>query len=319
VQEPAPSEGRAAGVHLPWARAPEPVRSWAASLGSVVAARDVQGGFSPGCCTVLELADGRSVFVKAVGAELNEESPDIHRREGEVTAALPRLPQLPRLIDTYDDGDWVALAFDAVTGALPQHPWDEAELDVVLEDLARLHEVLTPCPIEGLESASVRERTLANGWHSLASLSEPPAGLDEWSVRHLDRLVELESESWDAVVGESLVHGDIRADNMLIDGATTVFVDWPYAARGAPVRDVVGWAASVSLEGGPDPETLLGRYRLASLSDTDATTAMVAGVTGYFAHVALLDPPPGLPTVRAFQAAQGRIMVEWLRKRTGWR
>ena len=28
--------------------------------------------------------------------------------------------------------------------------------------------------------------------------------------------------------------------------------------------------------------------------------------------------PPGLPTVRAFQAAQGVIALEWLRQRLGW-
>jgi hypothetical protein len=317
MEEPA-ADDRAAGVHLPWERVPEPVRAWGASLGDLVAARDAEGGFSPGCCTVLEMADGRSVFVKAVGAELNEDSPRIHRREGAITAALPPLPQLPRLIDTYDDGEWVGLAFEAVAGALPVHPWNDSELTVVLENLATLHEVLTPCPIEDMVSASVRERGMLSGWHSLATSGELHARLDEWPLRHLDRLVELESQALDAVSGETLIHGDLRADNMLINGATTVFVDWPHASRGAPVRDVVGWAASVALEGGPDPETLLSRYRLASWTEPEATTAVVAGVTGYFAHHALLPPPAGLPTLRAFQDAQGRVMIDWLRHRTRW-
>ncbi len=311
--------GRHAGVHLPWADAPEPVRAWGTSLGTVVGVRDAEGGFSPGCCSVLELDDGRSVFVKAVGTELNPDSPDIHRREAVVTAALPRSAQLPRLIDTYDDGDWVALAFDAIDGAMPRHPWDARELDVVLEALASLHEALTPCPIEDIEPASDRERSLLSGWHALAALDQLPAGVDDWAGLHLARLVELEEAAWEAVDGDTLIHGDIRADNMLLAGGTTVFVDWPYASRGAPVRDLVGWAASVALEGGPDPETLLGRFRLASTMDPDATTAVVAGVTGYFAHVATLPPPAGLPTVRAFQEAQGQIMLDWLRRRTGWR
>jgi len=29
-------------------------------------------------------------------------------------------------------------------------------------------------------------------------------------------------------------------------------------------------------------------------------------------------PPPGIPTVRAFQAAQGRVAISWLRERSGW-
>jgi len=30
-------------------------------------------------------------------------------------------------------------------------------------------------------------------------------------------------------------------------------------------------------------------------------------------------PPPGLPTVRAFQQAQLDVTLDWLRMRTGWR
>ena len=121
------STGPAAGVHLPWTRVPVPVQAWAAGLGGGApdAVRDLAGGFSPGATSVLEWPD-RSVFVKAVGTELNPDSPGLHRREAVVSAALPRSPRLPRLVETYDDGDWVALAFDAVDGRPPRHPWDAA-------------------------------------------------------------------------------------------------------------------------------------------------------------------------------------------------
>jgi len=33
---------------------------------------------------------------------------------------------------------------------------------------------------------------------------------------------------------------------------------------------------------------------------------------GDFTSQALLPPPPGLPTVRAFQAAQGQVARSWL-------
>ena len=54
------------------------------------------------------------------------ESPEFHRREAVVSAALPRLGEFPRLLDVYDDGDWVALAFEAINGGPPVHPWDAA-------------------------------------------------------------------------------------------------------------------------------------------------------------------------------------------------
>ncbi|MCB0099020.1 MAG: hypothetical protein KDE46_24975, partial [Caldilineaceae bacterium] len=37
-----------------------------------------------------------------------------------------------------------------------------------------------------------------------------------------------------------------------------------------------------------------------------------------FTHRAVQAPPPGLPTRRAFQAAQGEVAWVWLAQRTGW-
>ena len=91
-------------------------------------------------------------------------------------------------------------------------------------------------------------------------MDEPPAGLDPWARRHLDRLAELESGWPAACAGPTLVHGDVRSDNVLLTRDGAVFVDWPHAAVGNPAFDVVRWAPSVVLEGGPPPEELLSRH-----------------------------------------------------------
>jgi aminoglycoside phosphotransferase (APT) family kinase protein len=145
------------------------------------------------------------------------------------------------------------------------------------------------------------------------------AGLDDWSARHLDRLAELEPRWTDAAAGTTLLHGDLRADNMLITEDGVVFVDWPHACTGAPWFDVVAFAPSVAMQGGPDPEWLLGRARSADGADPDAITAVVTAVAGYFTWQAQLPAIQGLPTVRAFQGAQGEQARAWLRRRTGWR
>jgi len=278
-----------------------------------------RGWFLPGCCALLGFEHRRGAFVKAVGAEPNATSPRFHRREARIAAAMPRSARLPHLIDSYDDGAWVALLYEEVPGAMPRHPWREPELTTVIEGLASLHEVLTPCPVDDLEPTSERTRSMLSGWRTLAGLSTLPDGLDEWSRRHLERLAALESTCADAVdKGDTLVHGDVRADNVLVHGDSVVFVDWPHASRGAPVFDLVAWAPSVALEGGPDPESLLSRYRLAADADPDEVTAVVAGVTGFFAYQALLPPEPGLPGLRSFQDEQGRVARVWLRDRTGW-
>jgi hypothetical protein len=311
--------GPAAGVHLPWARVPAAVRAWAAEVGGGAprAVRDLAGGFSPGATAVLECAGGH-IFVKAVGSELNPDSPALHRREAVVSAALPRSHFVPHLLDTYDDGDWVALAFEAVDGRPPRHPWEGGELAMVTEALSSLHREFTPSPLSSLTPLAEYLHHMLGGWAELAAMEAPPAGLDAWAASHLVRLAELESGWPAACEGPTLLHGDVRADNVLLDAGRVVFVDWPHAAVGSAAFDVIAWAPSVVLEGGPPPEQLLDRHVPPVDVDPDVVTVLLAAVCGFFVERSFRPPPPGLPTIRAFQAAQGAVALAWLRRRTGW-
>jgi hypothetical protein len=310
--------GPAAGVHLPWERVPRAVKAWAAAVGGGEPSevRDLQGGFSPGAAARLRGPRG-DLFVKAVGAELNPESPKMHRREAVVSAALPASPAFPVLLDTYDDGDWVALAFEAIDGRLPHHPWEESELDLALRALEEAHAALTPCPAPGLEPAQVHFDKVLGGWAELAATADP-SGLDPWCRTHLAELAELEATWPAAIEGSTMVHGDIRSDNILFGPAGAVFVDWPHASVGTPVFDLVAWAPSVVLEGGPQPEALLARHGPSRSADPDVVIVLVAALSGFFVSHSLQPAPPGLPTLRPFQAAQGAVALDWLRRRTTW-
>ena len=310
--------GPAAGVHLPWANVPAAVKGWAAAVGGgePTEVRDVHGGFSPGATAWLECPCG-AVFVKAVGEELNPESPALHRREAVVSAALPAWPTFPVLLDFYDQGGWVALAFEAIEGRVPRHPWDRSELDTVVNALQAVHETLTPSPAAHIDTAPRYFRHLFGGWAELAAARDTP-GLDPWCRKNLFRLVELETHWPEAISGETLVHGDIRSDNILLGPSGPVFVDWPHAAVGNPVFDLVAWAPSVVLEGGPQPEELLAGHGLSRSADPDIVSVLVAAVSGFFVSHSYRSPPPGLPTLRPFQMAQGEVALDWLRRCTGW-
>ena len=97
-----------------------------------------------------------------------------------------------------------------------------------------------------------------------------------------------------------------------------MFVDWPHAAVGNPVFDLVAWAPSVVLEGGPQPEELLAGHGLSRSADPDIVSVVVAAVSGFFVSHSYRSPPPGLPTLRPFQMAQGEVALDWLRRCTGW-
>lgn len=313
-----PQTGPAAGVHLPWERVPAAVKAWASAIGGGEPSevRDLHGGFSPGAAARLECPRG-AVFVKAVGEELNPESPALHRREAVVSRVLPASPTFPVLLDAYDEGGWVALAFEAIEGRLPHHPWDRAELLAVLLALEEAHDALTPSPATHLEPAERHFKRLFGGWAELAAAKDT-TGLDPWCREHLSQLAELEARWPGAIEGQTLIHGDIRSDNILMSRAGPVFVDWPHAAVGTPVFDLVAWAPSVQLEGGPVPEELLAGHRPSRSADPDVVSALLAAVSGFFVSHSLRPSPPGLPTLRPFQAAQGEVALAWLRRRTAW-
>jgi hypothetical protein len=309
----------AAGVHLPWADVPERVRRWAEEIGgdAATAVRDLRGGFSPGAASRLTFA-GRDLFIKAVGLDLNAESPRMHRREAEISARLPAAAVFPRLLASYDDGDWVALAFEAVDGVLPTLPWSAADLATTVSALTAMHEQLTPSPHPSIDPAAIRLEPMFGGWAKFAADMPAAAGLDDWSRHHLDRLVELESAWPQTCAGETLLHLDIRSDNLLFGPEGVVVVDWPHAALGPPILDVVAWAPSVCLEGGPEPEELLGLHDSWGRADPEVVRVLVAAVAGFFVRHSLQPAPPGLPTLRQFQADQGEVALAWLQRLTRW-
>jgi aminoglycoside phosphotransferase len=309
----------ATGVRTPWGDLPEAVRDAVADvLGEPVAHAVTQpGGFSPGAATRVRTTGGRRAFVKAVSGHTNPDSPALHRTEARNAAALPAAVPAPRLLGTHDDGTWVALVYEDVPGRQPHVPWHRAELERVLDAVADLGRALTPSPLDAPPAATALARTFS-GWQRLldGAPEDLAARLDPWAADHLPHLAELAAPWPEAVTGDTLAHGDLRADNILLtDDGRTVFVDWPHALRAAVWFDLLVMLPCVRAQGGPDPEDLFTAHPLGAGADPDAVTTALAALAGYFLYHCLLPPPPGIPTVRAFQRAQGDAALGWLRRR----
>lgn len=245
----------------------------------------------------------------------------MHRREAYIAAALPASVPTPRLLDAYDDGDWIALTFEDVEGAAPQVPWRRPELDRVLAAVSQLTSLLTPAPID-VERVSDLMSDVFTGWRQLAADVESGKddlhGVDPWVRRHLTDLVALEMQAAGAADGTTLLHTDIRADNVLLTPAKVFFVDWPWASRGAAWIDLLFMLPSVAMQRGPKPWEIFDSHPLARGVAGDRVTAMVAVITGFFIRQSRQPSPPGLPTIRAFQRDQGLPALEWLKRRTAW-
>ncbi len=190
-----PTPPPASGVRLAWGTLPAELRAAVeAWLREPVASATSQaGGFSPGVAARLLTASGRRVFLKAVGAELNADSPRFHRREIAIAAALPAHTPAPRLLWSYDRHGWVALIFEDVAGTQPQQPWRADELARVLGALNDLAVALTPSPLPPTIAVRARDSGLINGaWWSRVRRDAPPR-LDPWSAQHLAALIALEA------------------------------------------------------------------------------------------------------------------------------
>ncbi len=329
---PPPAEG----VRVHWDGLPDRVQGaiegWLAS--PIDSAVTQPGGFSPGLAARLQTADGRRVFVKAVGPELNPDAPRFHRREGAIVAALPATAPVPRLLWSYDERGsdrhapgaedapegWVALAFEDVEGRHPALPWRDDELDRVLAALDALAVSLTPSPLPPALTATAGDWLARHGrgWQRLLTADpEIRARRDVWSARHEAMLADLEAQAPAAAHGDALLHFDTRADNLLLTPERVFVVDWPHARVGQAWVDLVFFAPSVAMQGGPEPEALVARSAVARAADPAAISAVVAAMAGYFTWQSLLPRPPGLPTLREFQAAQGAVARRWLAQRVG--
>jgi Ser/Thr protein kinase RdoA (MazF antagonist) len=295
----------AAGVRITWHDLPRHVREAVdRMLGApVVRAASQAGGFSPGTADRVVTGTGERAFVKAVSPAQNPASADLARREAVVTAALPGNAPTPALLGTFDDGEWVVLVLEDVDGRHPRTPWVADELDAAVRGLRDLAHALTPSPLPGAPAAADHLAHDFGGWRRIAA--DPPAGLDPWAAAHLDDLVAAADRGLASLTGDTLVHCDIRADNMLIrpDGSV-VFVDWPWGCTGPDWLDTALLALNVIVYGG-DGDAVLPA----------AGADVVTGFTGFLLDAARQTPPPGLPTVRAFQQAQGDALLPWMRRR----
>jgi hypothetical protein len=307
----------ARGVRVHWDDIPAPARAaFERRLGArVVDAVTQPQGFSPGLAARLRLEDGRRVFLKAVSEQANPDTPDIHRREARILAALPATAPIARLLWSYDEMGWVALCLEDVEGRHPHEPWTGSDLELVIASVEQMSRDLTPSPVQLDDTVTGFFQHTANGWVIARERGE--TRLDGWATRNLDRLAELERRAPGAVDGDALVHCDIRADNLLIAGDRVYVLDWPWARIGAAWVDLVAMAPSVEMQGGPACEDFLARLDLRGVP-REAIDAVVCSLAGFFIVRSLEPAPPGIPTVRAFQAAQGRVAIAWLRERTGW-
>ncbi|WP_167837811.1 aminoglycoside phosphotransferase family protein [Nocardia altamirensis] len=262
----------------------------------------------------LELDDGVRVFAKAISDD--DGLAPMYHAEADTAARLPRRVPAPSVLCTIETAGWFITVFEDIEGHHPRLDQPN-DLVAVLAMVEQLADVLTPSPLVGGATIAEDYGPKLMCWRQFAEHT-PPADLDDWSLRNLDRLAALESTWPEAAAGETLLHTDLRPDNMLLrpDG-TVVAVDWAWPCRGAAWVDLVSLAPSIAASG-LDPDPILAAHPVTRGTDPAAIDAFVCALVGYWEHNSRRSAPPRSPKLRGYQAHSALVSREWLSRRLTW-
>jgi aminoglycoside phosphotransferase (APT) family kinase protein len=278
----------------------------------VTSAESMDSGFTPGFASVLTCADGSKHFVKAASTKAQKLFADSFREEARKLAALPASVPAPRLQWSIDD-DWVVLGIEYVAGRQPTRPWRPGDLAACLDTLEEMARVLTPAPL-----ALGRFADEFADWPALwDQLRTAPPSLPQLAER-LDEAAALAAGFAEATAGETLVHTDVRDDNVIIDPhGVAHFCDWNWPVRGA------AWLDAVFLLIGPrgdglDVEAVIQERPLLRDVPADHIDRVLAMLVGYFLKFAGDPVPPTSAYLRDAQRWQGEVCWAWLCERRHW-
>ncbi len=207
-------------------------------------------GLSPAQRFVVSFADGSGAFVKAAVDDTTEAW---LRTEHQVLSVLAD-GLGPRPLAWIGEGVRPVLVTEDLSGArwpadhLPV-AWQSRELDFLFEALRRLAEVAPPLTLPAAEAGFEPQ------WPSILGEADDFLALGlcsgTWLREAIDGLVEAEGNV--PLPGDSLVHNDVRSDNLCIIDERVVLVDWGGALRGNRQQDLAAALSTLPLEGGPDP------------------------------------------------------------------
>jgi Phosphotransferase enzyme family len=329
---PPPVDYRATAVRPDWSRLPRRLRKAIERRlgGPVVAAATAGGGFTRGFAAVLTAEGGARGFVKAADLATQHHLADWYYHEVRVTDALPEAVAAPRPRWTATAAGWYAVCFEPIDGAMPALPWRPDELDTTLRAWATAAAALAGPPAAVVELGLPRLADLLRAdlsWWQQA----PPRDL-AW----VGELAALEAALPEYADTPGLTHGDLRPDNVLIDGTGAAwFCDWNWICHGAPWFDTAALLVTAYTSGRRplagadsdelhrlDADRLFAEHPTAAGAPPDALDATLAALSGYLlgraASPSVDAPGAASPAIQAHQRWTGEAALAWLSARRGW-
>ena len=248
-------------------------------------------GYTPALRRLVRLADGRRVFVKAA---TNNSTAQWLRDEQRIYTRLEATFLAKHI--AFADGERPVMVLEDLSQAHWPPPWRRDDVAAVRAAMSAVA-ACQPAHLPPLDPEIIQ-----TGWQTVATDPEPFLSLGfvpaAWLSRALPRLTAAALTV--DLSGASLLHGDLRSDNLCLRGDQVVLVDWNYACLGNPEVDLAFWLPSLAMEGGGQPESIL-----------PAAPGLAAMVSGFFAARAGLPLISHAPRVRQIQQVQLSAALPW--------
>jgi hypothetical protein len=249
-------------------------------------------GISETAARWLVANDGESAFVKIGTTDLTADWTRMeHRNYRSLEGWF-----MPRVLGFDDDGSRPALALEDLSEAFWPPPWTDQRIAAVLDALAAIGHTAPPGHLLG------RGIDWGTNWRDLDEDPTPFLKLGlcspAWLEANLPTLISAADGA--PISGDSLVHLDVRSDNLCFRDGRAVLLDWNSAGVANADLDIAFWLPSLNAEGGPPPEQVL-----------PSSPALAAWVAGFFCSRAGGVEMPEAPHVRPLQLWQARTALPW--------
>ena len=234
----------------------------------------------------------------------------------------------PKFIGAVSLSGWGLIFLEDLSHGRKTPPWEGDDAFNVVDRLADFHMSSTkefPSWVPGGEHSDVKDTDFSDlFWVNLGesqslvdgfcSLFVEPREAGPWIENMLPSFIEYEKKTLEVKGPKSLLHADLRSDNIIFDGDLPVFLDWSNLSIGPSFLDLCCFIPSCSGEGGPKPHKLIKRYEeaIGFSYDIEDLKAGSAFITGFFADRAHLPPIKELPRLRYVQKLQLGAALHWI-------
>lgn len=252
-----------------------------------------RGGYTTAQRWLATMEDGRELFIKNATDSFTAKQLRVEYRIcNEVQASF-----MPKVVGWFE-GTLPVFVRENVDGVWPP-PWDESLVSSFTELLTGLASYRTTAALPTAEQMQQlgRWRVLSESPDSYKTLQDLPG---EWLREIFPTLLKLESSA--VLGGESLIHFDLRGENICFTNQGIKIIDWDHAACGNPAIDRAMWRINLYIEGGPPP-----------WHEDFTDIPVVAVLCGFFAYESSLSAPVSInPKIIDLQKRQFGVSLDWL-------